>query len=203
MKMKNTPAQPPAPPGPMRRNLGIALVLATAWIGVDSPAAESSPKPASTSSSDPRWTNLPHTDTEFIPRTYATLADWTGRREHLRRQILWCAGLWPMPERTPLNARISGRIEHDDYTVENVAFESWPGFFVTGNLYRPKNPSPRGHPGVLNPHGHAATGRLHDNEVASYQARGITFTTFVARFPAASVATNVKLSVPTKLGGGV
>jgi len=92
-----------------------------------SPAAEPPAEPASAFSADPRWNNLPHTDTEFVSRTYPTLVDWTERREHLRRQILWSAGLWPMPERTPLNARISGRIEPDDYTVEKVAFESRPG----------------------------------------------------------------------------
>lgn len=125
--------------------------------------------------SDPRWSDLPHTDTEFVPRTYTTLAAWNERREHLRKQILWSAGLSPMPERTPLNARIFDRIEHDDYTVEKVSFESLPGLFVTGNLYRPRTTSPHGHPAVLNPHGHAATGRLHDDGVASYQARAITF----------------------------
>ena len=159
----------------VRRGLLSTLALVAVLFGPGSPAAEPPAEPASAFSADPRWNNLPHTDTEFVSRTYPTLADWTERREHLRRQILWSSGLWPMPERTPLNARISGRIEHDDYTVEKVAFESRPGLFVTGNLYRPKKPSPRGHPGVLNPHGHAATGRLHDDNVASYQARGITF----------------------------
>ena len=162
-------------PGRVRQGLLGALVLATAWLGTGSQAADSKTEPAPTGSAAPRWNNLPHTDTEFVPRTYPSLAAWKERREHLRRQILWSAGLWPMPERTPLNARISDRIEHDDYTVEKVAFESRPGLFVTGNLYRPKKPSPRGHPGVLNPHGHAGTGRLHDDNVASYQARGITF----------------------------
>jgi hypothetical protein len=153
----------------------LLFLPATASPEFGSPAAAPPAEPAPTGSRDPRWNSLPHTDTEFTPKSYATLADWTERREHLRRQILWSAGLWPMPERTPLNARISGRIEHADCTVEKVAFESRPGLFVTGNLYRPKKPSPRGHPGVLNPHGHAATGRLHDDNVASYQARGITF----------------------------
>lgn len=124
---------------------------------------------------EPRWTELPHTDTEFVPRRYDSLDVWQKRREHLRRQILWAAGLWPIPEKTPLRARIFGRIEHDDYTLEKVYFESVPGLFVTGNLYRPRETSPHSHPGVLNPHGHAKTGRLHDDEIASYQARCITF----------------------------
>jgi dienelactone hydrolase len=133
------------------------------------------PAEGSSPAMDPRWGDLPHTDTEFTPRSYATLEDWLMRREHLRRQLLWSAGLWPEPERTPLNPLVSGRIEREGYTVEKVAFESRPGFFVTGNLYRPRNAQPRSCPGVLNPHGHAAIGRLNDSNTASYQARAITF----------------------------
>ena len=64
-----------------------------------------------------------------------------------------------MPTRTPLNAVIHGKIDRPEYTVEKVYFESVPGFFVTGNLYRPKNKTgPL--PGVLCPHGHWDHGRF-------------------------------------------
>jgi tetratricopeptide (TPR) repeat protein len=87
--------------------------------------------------------------------------EWDRRAERLRRQILVSLGLWPMPSKTPLNPVIHGRVERDDYTVEKVFFESAPGFFVTGNLYRPKNKTgPR--PGVLCPHGHWTNGRFLD-----------------------------------------
>ena len=46
-------------------------------------------------------------------------------------------GLWPMPEKTPLNAVIHGKIERDGYTIEKVFFASMPGHYVSGNLYRP------------------------------------------------------------------
>ena len=58
--------------------------------------------------------------------------------------MLVSQGLWPLPERTPLNAVIHGLIDKGDYTVEKVYFESVPGFFVTGNLYRPKNDERQG-----------------------------------------------------------
>ncbi len=84
---------------------------------------------------------------------------WQARAERVRRRILVSQGLWPMPTRTPLNAVIHGRIDRGEYTVEKVYFESRPGFFVTGNLYRPKGT--RGKvPAVLFAHGHWTDARL-------------------------------------------
>ena len=88
-------------------------------------------------------------------------AAWEKRAERVRRQMLVSLGLWPMPEKTPLNPVIHGRIDRGDYTVEKVFFESVPGFFVTGNLYRPKDKTGR-LPGVLCPHGHWSNGRFTD-----------------------------------------
>lgn len=87
--------------------------------------------------------------------------EWNKRAEQVRRRIAVSQGIWPSPERTPLNAVIHGRIDKGDYTVEKVYFESVPGFFVTGNLYRPKNPKGKA-PGVLFAHGHWNDGRFID-----------------------------------------
>jgi len=77
---------------------------------------------------------------------------WEKRAAQVRMQVRVALGLYPEPTRTSLNAVIHGRIERDDHTVEKVFFESMPGFFVTGTLFRPKTPGP--HPAVLCPHGH-------------------------------------------------
>ncbi len=90
----------------------------------------------------------------------SSLTDWQARREYVRRQILVAGGLWPMPTKTPLNPVIHGKVDCGEYTVEKVYFESVPGFFVTGNLYRPKNVSGKV-PGVLFAHGHRQDARLH------------------------------------------
>jgi hypothetical protein len=87
---------------------------------------------------------------------------WEPRKADVRRQILVAAGLWPMPTKTPLNAVIHGKIEGDGYTVEKVYFESAPGLFVTGNLYRPKNIKGRV-PAVMFAHGHRKDARLDIN----------------------------------------
>ena len=66
-----------------------------------------------------------------------------------------------MPAKTPLNAVIHGKIDRGDYTVEKVYFETLPGFYTTGSLFRPKGKSGK-HPGVLCPHGHWREGRFYD-----------------------------------------
>ena len=96
-------------------------------------------------------------DFPFIPPTDPPA--WTRRAERVRRQILVSQGLWPMPTRTPLEPVIHGRIDLGDYTVEKVYFQSAPGSFVTGNLYRPKNRTGKV-PGVLFAHGHWKDARL-------------------------------------------
>lgn len=88
-------------------------------------------------------------------------AAWEQRAEALRRRILVATGLWPMPEKTPLNPVIHGKVERDGFTVEKVYFESLPGHYVTGLLFRPEGPVEGvQRPGVLCPHGHG--GRLQD-----------------------------------------
>jgi dienelactone hydrolase len=86
---------------------------------------------------------------------------WEARAAALKRQVLVGTGLWPMPAATPANPVIHGKIDRDTYTVERVYFESWPGFFVTGSLYRPKGATGK-RPGVLCPHGHWNNGRFYD-----------------------------------------
>jgi dienelactone hydrolase len=88
-----------------------------------------------------------------------SVQEWGPRRDFIQRQLVISQGLWPMPTKTPLNAVIHGKIDQGDYTVEKVIFESAPGFFVTGNLYRPKNISGKV-PAVVFPHGHWTDARF-------------------------------------------
>lgn len=81
-------------------------------------------------------------------------ASWDAYAAHVKQRIQEGAGLSPWPKRTPLNSIITNRRNYDGYTVENVMFESVPGYFVTGNLYRPTNAKPP-YAAVLATHGHA------------------------------------------------
>jgi len=95
----------------------------------------------------------------FTPPT--SVENWKQRSAKLRQRMQVCLGLWPMPKKTPLQPTIHGKLDRGDHTVEKVYFESAPGFYVTGNLYRPKNCSGK-LPAVLSAHGHCEDGRFHD-----------------------------------------
>ena len=111
-------------------------------------------------------------DDTFTPPKYQSAETWKARAAYLREHILASAGLLPMPERTALNPEIFGEVKRQDYTVSKVYFESLPGFFVTGNLYRPIGDGP--FPAILSAHGHWPYGRLENTPVASVPGRAIT-----------------------------
>ncbi len=84
---------------------------------------------------------------------------WKARQEIIRQNLHKHFG--EFPERTPLNPKITGKLEYEKYTIEKVIFESQPGFFVTANLYVPKDrefPVP----GVVFPLGHSDIGKSRD-----------------------------------------
>jgi cephalosporin-C deacetylase-like acetyl esterase len=67
------------------------------------------------------------------------LQDWQQKRQIYRKELLEMLGLDPLPEKTDLKPVVTGRVEHNEFTVENIHFQSRPGLYVTGNLYIPKN----------------------------------------------------------------
>ncbi len=88
---------------------------------------------------------------------------WQERAAQVKKRILVSQGLWPLPTRTPLNPVLHGKVEEKEFTIEKVYFESVPGFYVTGSLYRPKGRSGKV-PAVLCPHGHWKDGRYYDHQ---------------------------------------
>ena len=112
------------------------------------------------------------------PRAFPRIgskSEWEARAKEIRENILVSCGLWPLPEKTPLNARVFGKIERDGYSVEKVYFQTYPGFYLAGNLYRPAAKGAGPFPAVLNPHGHWANGRMADTLEGSIAARCINF----------------------------
>ena len=84
---------------------------------------------------------------------YKNKKQWEKRKKLLEKSILKGMNLHPLPERTPLHAIIESKRIKDGYSVEDVYFESIPGYYVFGNLYRPLDNSKK-YPGILCPHGH-------------------------------------------------
>jgi dienelactone hydrolase len=92
-----------------------------------------------------------------------TKADAEAYVAGARKKIALCFG--PFPPKTPLNPRVTGRIERDAYHIEKILFESRPGFLVTANLYVPKGRKfPL--PGVVASCGHSNNGKA----VEAYQS---------------------------------
>ncbi len=103
-------------------------------------------------------------------------ASWSGYAAHVRERIQEGAGLRPWPRRTPLNAISNKPRVRKGYSVENVAFEAIPNYYVTGNLYRPLDP-PAPFAVVLSLHGHANYGQVEAQQMRttpSVQQRSAT-----------------------------
>lgn len=70
-----------------------------------------------------------------------------------------------LPERTPLNAQVTGTVHRDGYRVEKILYESRPGHYVTGLCFVPEPNAAdaerfhKPYPGVLVVCGHSANGK--------------------------------------------
>jgi dienelactone hydrolase len=92
--------------------------------------------------------------------TSDTAEDWQEHAAQVRRHVLECLGLWPLPERVPLDLREGGSLEHETYTLKRVYWQTWPGYWASGYLYLPKQ-AKFPVPGILCPHGHWQNGARH------------------------------------------
>lgn len=113
---------------------------------------------------------------EREPAAVLTADEWKSARAQLREQLFEMLGLWPLPERTPLSAEVTGDVKKDGVVVEKILFQSRPGLYVTANFYRPEKVEGK-LPTILYLNGHA---RAVENGVAlgnkvSYEHHGCWF----------------------------
>ncbi|HEY7328750.1 MAG TPA: acetylxylan esterase [Gemmataceae bacterium] len=101
-----------------------------------------------------------------------TRDEWEARKPRLRREYLDMLGLWPLPEKTPLHATITGTVERGEVVIEKLHFQSRPGLYVTSNLYRPKEINGK-LPAILYVCGHSGRGR--DGNKTAFQDHGMWF----------------------------
>jgi dienelactone hydrolase len=100
--------------------------------------------------------------------------EWEANRPRYLEEYYYMLGLTPAPEKTPLQAEVTGTVSGKGYKVELVHYQSRPGLYVTGNLYRPEQiQAGERLPAVFYVCGHSGRGR-NGNKVA-YQSHGIWF----------------------------
>ena len=91
---------------------------------------------------------------------WSDLASWEKRAAVIKSGIISGMKLDKMPDiKGNFNPIIRNKRAMDGYTVENIAIESFPGFYITGNIYRPSKPDKK-NAAILSPHGHLADKRL-------------------------------------------
>jgi hypothetical protein len=101
-----------------------------------------------------------------------SLEAWQAKRPEYLEEYYYMLGLSPRPEKTPLEASITGTLEGEGYVVDMLHYQSRPGLYVTGNLYRPaKANEGEKLPAVFYVCGHSGRGR-NGNKVA-FQSHGI------------------------------
>ena len=115
---------------------------------------------------------------EVVRLDRAADAAWTAcdtpgklaaRQREVREKTI--AALGGFPDKTPLNARVTGTVKKDGCVIEKILFESRPGHYVTANLFLPDNPKFKPpYPGVVSPCGHSLAGKL----APWYQRIGVT-----------------------------
>ncbi|MDX9883858.1 MAG: hypothetical protein RBS73_17490 [Prolixibacteraceae bacterium] len=95
--------------------------------------------------------------------TWNDLESWEKRAERIKRGIIEGMKLGQMPQvKENFNATITGIHTLDGYSVENIRIESFPGFYITGNIYKPVDSGGK-HAAILSPHGHLKDKRLKED----------------------------------------
>ena len=115
-------------------------------------------------------------ETAKIEARYAddvkSLDQWQAKRQQYVEEYYYMLGLSPRPEKTPLNATITGTFKGDGYEVDMIHYQSRPRLYVTGNLYRPAIVAAGEKlPAIFYVCGHSGRGR-NGNKVA-FQSHGI------------------------------
>lgn len=94
--------------------------------------------------------------------TWKDKESWQARASQIKKQIKQGLQWDRMPKITGnFNPIIRNTRKLDGYIVENIAIESFPGFYITGNLYRPLEPKEK-NAAILSSHGHWENGRMRE-----------------------------------------
>lgn len=144
-------------------NVSLSALALAALLGVCAPTLAQSPLEVSSGlegMTDAYLTTFEQKALSERQSAVANLRDKTAiqqRQAYIREALLReLGGKWP--QRTPLDARITGVVHHDDYQVQKIVYQSLPHFYVTADVYLPtKGTKP--YPAVLGLAGHSGDGK--------------------------------------------
>ncbi len=94
-----------------------------------------------------------------------TLPDWKQRQQRVKNTLWNIVG--PFPEKSPLNARVTKKIKKKDYRIENIIFESQPGYYVTASLFIPSGLQGKA-PAIMVCLGHTPKGHVYAHDQHQY-----------------------------------
>ena len=117
-------------------------------------------------------------ETEIIETNFLgsikSAGDWNQARPRFLQEYYDMLGLWPLPEKSPLQATITRTLDQGDYAVEMLHYQSRPGLYVTANVYRPaKIEVGKRLPAIVYVCGHSGRGR--NGNKTAFQSHGIWF----------------------------
>lgn len=186
MKSRRTPAerrsQDPNRKSPIANHkffdLASGALLIAALLASPTLVAQPYGQPDRDQSGDRMIQEFLRAETEKIHAAFAqdiqSTEEWNNRRPRYKEEYFYMLGLWPRPERTPLKATVTGTLPGDGYVVDMLHYQSRPGLYVTGNLYRPAAIKPGELlPAVFYVCGHSGRGR--NGNKTAFQSHGIWF----------------------------
>jgi dienelactone hydrolase len=110
--------------------------------------------------------------------TLKTKDDWIKRQKKVRSTLTRIVGKFP--EKTPLNARVTGVLQRDGYRVEKLIYESLPGYYVPAALFIPDNLKGKA-PAILNAIGHSTASfrrDLYQHVIINFVKKGFVVLTY-------------------------
>ena len=157
---------------------GLSLLLGVSLTLFNSAQAQDSKQTGLSLPGDKMIEGYLRTETERIETNFAgsiqALDQWQQMQPRYREEYFDMLGLWPLPKREPLHATVTRTLNRGEYQVDMIHYQSRPGLYVTGNLYRPATVDPGQRlPAILYVCGHAPRGR--NGNKTAYQSHGIWF----------------------------
>lgn len=170
----------PSSPKDLAPSLKVLVLLATALLlaSISSLRAQETYPPDRGEPGDEMIQAYLKAETEKLESTFlgtmTNSADWEKARAQWKEQYFYMLGLAPLPERTPLQAKVTGKLDGNGYRIEMIHYQSRPHLYVTANLYRPAEIK-RGEklPAVLYVCGHSY--RPRNGNKTAYQTQGMWF----------------------------